>query len=216
MELSICKVIYDDIKLRARDAEKIRGYLGNKYIENDLLHNHLDNKYIYRYPLVQYKVIKKVPYIIGINEGVSSVSKIGLLDDELIINEEKYEIFQKEIIKTKEFIGATEDYVEYEFLTPWIALSQKNIMEYNKGNSIEREELLKKILIGNILSMCKGLKYTVDKKIYCWIDLNEIDINLKGKKHIGFIGRFKVNFNIPAYLGLGKSVSRGFGTLKSV
>jgi len=30
---------------------------------------------------------------------------------------------------------------------------------------------------------------------------------------IGFLGKFQVNFNIPDYLGLGKSVSRGFGTI---
>ena len=32
--------------------------------------------------------------------------------------------------------------------------------------------------------------------------------------HVGFVGKFKVNFKIPDYLGLGKSVSRGFGTIK--
>jgi hypothetical protein len=31
---------------------------------------------------------------------------------------------------------------------------------------------------------------------------------------MGFLGTFSVNFNIPDYLGLGKSVSRGFGPVK--
>jgi len=30
---------------------------------------------------------------------------------------------------------------------------------------------------------------------------------------IGFKGNFMVNFEIPDYWGIGKSVSRGFGTL---
>jgi hypothetical protein len=33
---------------------------------------------------------------------------------------------------------------------------------------------------------------------------------------IGFLGNFSVNFEIPDYWGIGKSVSRGFGTIKRV
>jgi hypothetical protein len=33
---------------------------------------------------------------------------------------------------------------------------------------------------------------------------------------IGFLGNFSVNFEIPDYWGIGKSVSRGFGTVKRV
>lgn len=214
MEIDIRRVIYDDIKLKTRDAEKIRGYIGNKYIENSLLHNHDDKKYIYRYPLVQYKVLNGIPIIIGIGEGAESISKIGILNDEFIINNKKYITFQKQIIKVVSEIASTDDYIEYELLTPWIALNQKNIFDYINGNLIEKEEILKKILIGNIISMSKGLNYTVDKQIFCWVNLKEVSVNLKGKKHIAFVGRFKVNFNIPDYLGIGKSVSRGFGTVK--
>jgi len=33
---------------------------------------------------------------------------------------------------------------------------------------------------------------------------------------LGFLGEFEVNFDIPDYLGIGKSVSRGFGTVKKI
>ena len=33
---------------------------------------------------------------------------------------------------------------------------------------------------------------------------------------IGFLGTFQVNFDFPDYIGLGKSVSRGFGTIKKI
>ena len=33
---------------------------------------------------------------------------------------------------------------------------------------------------------------------------------------LGFFGTFSVNFEIPDYWGIGKSVSRGFGTVKKV
>lgn len=214
MNLEVCKVTYEELKLKNRDSEKIRGYISNRYIENDLLHNHDGNKFIYRYPLVQYKVIDNIPTIIGINEAANIVAKIGLFEDELIIRDVSYDINKKEINKENIEFGCTDDYIEYEFVTPWIAINQNNRAEYQYGNEIKKEEILKKILIGNIISMSKGLGYTVGKKLVCWINIEEKRVKLKGITHVGFVGKFKVNFKIPDYLGLGKSVSRGFGTIK--
>jgi hypothetical protein len=42
------------------------------------------------------------------------------------------------------------------------------------------------------------------------------DTSLKGMPMLGFLGSFSVNFVIPDYWGIGKSVSRGFGTVKRV
>lgn len=65
--------------------------------------------------------------------------------------------------------------------------------------------MLKEILIGNIISMSKGLGCTIPNNINIWIDLKEYEVILKNTKYIGF----KVNFKIPEYFGLGKSVSKG-------
>jgi hypothetical protein len=48
------------------------------------------------------------------------------------------------------------------------------------------------------------------------IKLNEVSTSLKGTPMLGFLGTFSVNFEIPDYWGIGKSVSRGFGTVKRV
>jgi hypothetical protein len=216
LKLDICKLTFEDINLSPRYSEKIRGYLGNKYKEKDLLHNHKESKFIYRYPLVQYKVISGKPIIIGINKGSELVANIGILNDELILDGVGYSNFQKGIIMSSFDLESTDDYIEYEFITPWIALNQDNSDIYNKSNSIQKDELLKKILIGNIISMSKGLGYTVEEKLYVWIDVREVEVNLKNIKHKAFKGKFKVNFRLPDYIGIGKSVSRGFGTVKKL
>lgn len=216
MEIEVCKLSFNNLNMSPRYSEKIRGYLGNKYMENNLMHNHEKNRFIYRYPIVQYKVVKNTPIIIGINEASNLVAKIGIEEDNFVLNGVKYETFEKSIMKKKYVFGISDDYIEYKFQTPWIALSQKNNFIYTTSNKIEKEEILKKILIGNIISMSKGLKYTIDKPINCWINLKDIEVNLKGIKHKAFLGNFKVNFNIPDYLGIGKSVSRGFGTVKRI
>ncbi len=65
--------------------------------------------------------------------------------------------------------------------------------------------------------MSKGLGYTVPEPIKANIlKIREVSTSLKGTPMLGFLGEFSVNFEIPDYFGLGKSVSRGFGTVKRV
>jgi hypothetical protein len=44
--------------------------------------------------------------------------------------------------------------------------------------------------------------------------MNEFVFFSKGSLSVAFQSGFPVKFEIPDYLGLGKSVSRGFGTVK--
>ena len=75
--------------------------------------------------------------------------------------------------------------------------------------------MLESVLIGNIISMSKSLGYTVPEPIKANIkNMKEVQTKLKGTPMLGFLGTFSVNFEIPDYWGIGKSVSRGFGTIK--
>lgn len=71
-------------------------------------------------------------------------------------------------------------------------------------------------MIGNLISMSKGLNYTVDKEIKLDANLKEFSSSFKRREIIGFTGTFTINFHIPDFLGIGKSVSRGFGTVKYI
>jgi len=66
------------------------------------------------------------------------------------------------------------------------------------------------------MAMAKTFQYFVDSKIIINTNLKETSIKFKGKDVIGFLGTFQVNFNLPYYIGLGKSVSRGFGTIRKI
>ena len=103
----------------------------------------------------------------------------------------------------------------YVFLTPWLALNEENYGKYTKlTNWQAKKELLAKTLVGNIISMSKGLGYTISEPIRADIlKVREVKTFLKGTPMLGFLGEFCVNFAIPDYFGLGKSVSRGFGTV---
>lgn len=205
-----------DAGISSNDTEKIRGYIGRKFIEDSFLHHHTENnKFIYRYPLVQYKVIDDNPLLIGIKDGIDSLWKVFEDISELNLDNTAHEIFDKKSILKQVHLGISDNYYPYSLLTPWLALNEKNYEQYQKlGAWAKRKELLEKILIGNIISMSKSLGYTVPEPIKANIgNMKEVHTSLKGTPMLGFLGAFSVNFEIPDYWGIGKSVSRGFGTI---
>ena len=189
-------------KLLPKIAEQIRGYIGNKFIEDSFLHNHKENgKYFYRYPRVQYKIIKGNPLLLGIEDGIDSLWKVFDELFELKVDNKNHEIFDKNSLLKRVALGIAESQIHYEFLTPWLALNEKNYERYQRLETwSKRKELLGKILIGNIISMSKSLGYTVPEDIKANIGrLREVRTSLKGTPMLGFLGTFSVNFEIPDY-----------------
>ncbi len=199
-------------------AEKIRGFFASRFGEYTLVHQHLyDNRFLYKVPLVQYKIIAHKPLVVGINEGAELLQRIYGDIDYIKIYASEYEIKEKTIVVKTDDFGIVENRT-YSFLTPWLALNEKNYEKYQRlGTWVERKKLLESILVGNIISMSKSLGYTVPEPIKAnIIKITEVKTKLKGVPMLGFLGTFAVNFEIPDYWGIGKSVSRGFGTVKRV
>ena len=195
-------------------APELRGFFATKFNEYSLLHQHSADKFIYSYPLVQYKMIGGAPMVIGNNDGAEVLKQVYDKYDEIKLGEEVYEIVEKGIsVKNQEF-GLSDKIHSYEFTTPWLALNQENYMKYYglKDNG-ERQEFLRKTLTGNLLSMSKSLDYRVPDKIKCDVSVQIRKRRLKDVNVMTFIGGFCANFIIPDYFGLGKSVSRGFGAV---
>lgn len=199
------------------DSAKLRGFFANKFNNYLLLHNHLgNNKFLYRYPRIQYKTINHTKMILGLAEGVDVLQSIYNQYDQIVLAGHTYQIFSKEISLKIEDFGIAPENIKYKFLAPWFALNGENYQRYKNYNYSERTDQLKSILIRNIMAIAKTFQYFVDSKIIVNTNLKETSIKFKGKDVIGFLGTFQVNFNLPNYIGLGKSVSRGFGTIKKL
>ncbi len=197
-------------------ADKVRGFFTNKFGEYTLIHQHLtNNKFLYKAPLIQYKIIDGKPFVIGINEGADVLQKIYVDINSIKIGRFEYQVKEKNIVIKTDYFGITDNDIRYSFLTPWLALNEKNYEQYQKlGIWEKKKELLEKILVGNIISISKSLGYTVPEPIKVnIIKLKEVNTKLKSTPMLGFLGSFSVNFEIPDYWGIGKSVSRGFGTI---
>jgi hypothetical protein len=70
-------------------------------------------------------------------------------------------------------------------------------------------------LKANIISFAKGVKWDIDKQISLRIDkiVSEKQVPYKKTRLSGFDIEFRTNVFLPDFVGLGKGVSLGFGTV---
>lgn len=213
----IIKIIFDQPLSRLVRSKDFRGAIAHVNKDNMLFHQHNeDGTFVYNYPLIQYKIIEGKGLLVGIGKGARVIAKLNLLKKRMNFGKEEYIVQRQEMSFQKSAMGIFDGIREYNFLSMWLALNEKNYEKYQRlGKQSERKRLLEKILVGNIISMSKGLSYTVSAPIEANIlKIKEVQTYLKRNPMLGFLGSFSVNFEIPDYEGIGKSVSRGFGTVK--
>ncbi|MDY6789690.1 MAG: CRISPR-associated endonuclease Cas6 [Thermodesulfobacteriota bacterium] len=213
-------LLLNNIYLKPSQIHKFRGFVGNIFKEHDLIHNH-DEKGnpIYRYPLIQFKLIDKTPAIIAITDrAVDIFSELFMKLDKIIIEDTVIPVFEKDLKVEEVEFGYSDEIFMYEFVFPWIGLNQNNFKKYTNAGNNDKDQMLKGIMTGNILSMSKHLDCWLlkEQRIKADHKLKETKVNLKGKSMIAFNGIFKTNFYLPDYLGIGKAVSRGFGVVRRV
>jgi hypothetical protein len=218
-DLTITRIKFPEIKLQTRDAHKLRGYFGNLFKEHSpVLHNHYeDGGFRYKYPEIQYKVLDNIPTLVGIDEGASLLPKLFLKIKEIEIDGQCYPVNSKNIEHSTEETGYSNNLHEYKFKTLWMALNQKNYSKYHKlGDKAEKQDMLNTILVGHILSFFRNTRIELDngERLMAKVSVQEKSTNFKENKMIVFSGGFIVNALLPNDIGLGKSVSRGFGTIK--
>ena len=207
---------FPEIQLRQRDGHKVRGYFAHLFRERStLLHNHFaDGRQIYRYPLVQYKVIGGVPTLVGIEEGARLLIELFMEIRELEISGRRIPILSKNIRTDEWPVGVNGTLYEYTFISPWIALNQKNYKRFICSEASAQKAMLNNNVCSHILSFMKGIGYYEEKRILSSAKLRAVPVQLKNQPMKGFVGTFRTNVRLPEYIGLGKSVSRGFGTLR--
>jgi hypothetical protein len=203
--------------MRSGEAPALRGFFGNKFEDEVLFHNHGPNdELIYQYPKVQYKVIDRVANVIGIEEGANVLERLWLSIDQTKIGGQELKVLESQFQWAAESIVISPKPNQYRFATPWLALNQQNFREYTQLRTTEAQcDKLNRTLVGNTLSLCKSLGIFLHERLIADCSkLTTIRTTLKGQPMVGFVGDFSLNLQIPDLLGLGKSVSRGFGAIE--
>ena len=216
--MQLTRITFPEICLPTREAHKLRGYFGRLFQEHSpLLHNHLEQGGLrYGYPLVQYKVIDHIPTLVGIEEGSRLLTKLFLSIKQLELNGKTYPVHHKHITNWQISPQVNGSLYRYEFATRWMALNQKNYRIYqNCQEEEERQNLLARILRGNLLIFLRevGIELSPEEHILVRPDVTACMTRFKNQPMLAFGGHFVCNVELPEYIGLGKAVSRGFGTI---
>ncbi len=219
MKLQVLNVFLFTNRPIEENGAHLRGFIGAQFPSFPSLHHHISNSkqhsLFYRYPSIQYHVHEQYAIILAIGEENISILRHVILNlKTLSLGNNDYPIVKIKVHYSEPTLKISSKKVyRYKFLTPWLAFNEKNKQKYKSASLLMRRNLLKKILIGNILSMCKYLNYHVPSPIHVELEVHPINILFKGIKMTGFTGMFETNFKIPNYFGLGKAVSRGYGSV---
>lgn len=214
-ELRIMRVTYPDIQVPQWQGRKLRGFFASDMEPGSFLHNHgKSGLELYRYPLVQYKIVGRTPTVLAIEEGIREVHPLVMNQQELLLGTHRYPCGQVNIDLRTETIGDTAKPQSYRFCSPWFGLNQSNYRSYVQASTGERQAILSRVLVGNLLSLAKGLGLRVENRLEVQLQLNDRPVRFKDEVVLGFLGTFSVNYLIPDLFGIGKSVSRGFGNAR--
>jgi len=200
-------------------ATGVRGFFGTRFPDEILLHQHIPGTTatLYQYPKVQYRIEGGEVTAIGIAEGAAALGRVYDQFDEIRLGPHTYPVIERQGEIATEPFGLTETPRPYRFATPWLPLSQKNLPRYTEiRDRALQTAFLERILIGNLISASKSLRYEVPGRIVAALrDWEPVSCEVKGTRVIGVLGKFTVNFAIPDDLGIGRSVSRGHGAVRA-
>ncbi len=215
--LRVLLVEFSD-EIEAHEIPAFRGAIIAKAgREHILFHNHLnEQKYLYRYPLIQYKRIRRHPAIVCLDYGVDQIHNYFENRDWSIHISDRWLEMKIARLQMNQFTIQVWDRDFTYRISNWIALNQENYREYmNLPEGAGRIEYLQRKLTGNILAFAKGINWDVTRPVT--VSIQQIEgirpVTLKGKKVMGFNMVFTCNVFLPNYIGLGKSVSLGYGNV---
>jgi hypothetical protein len=206
-----------DFKLARRQIPSFRAAIIQKVgAEHTLFHNHSEGNFRYAYPLIQYKSIGGYPLVLCINHGTEEVLAFFQQTNwDLVLNDTRVKAEIRHLSFDYFYCGFSPEPLGYRLMN-WFALNEENFHKYVEStNDRDRTDLLERILIGNVISFGKGVGWDLNQHISLRITRlpRRRFFNFKEQQMMGFDVDFVANLFLPDLIGLGKSVSRGFGTL---
>ena len=218
--VNITTLTFPQLKLRPRDAGLLRGYFAGAFGDRSVLfHNHTaDNGFRYGYSQVQYKVLRGVPTVVGVAEGAGLVMQSFMDVDRLELNGHFVVVDDKELKVDKVEAGVIDELRDYRLASPLVMFNQENYKAYQKLPEAERSGFIRRLLRSHVITALRGIGCEVspDKPLMVSPRLRVRMGTLKNKRMRMYLGDFTTNAAIPSGIGIGKSTSKGYGTILSV
>jgi len=215
MILSIFTLTLEPANPLQFSVDELRSFFSKKLAEYTTHHKDSTSGFIHRYPVVQCKQIKSMLMVIGISQGADLLQEISGGEKEFRIGENTCTISGWDQEIRNEVFSISDKIHTYEFLTPWLALNQQNAKKfYDLKGKPERDAFMQKILTGNLHTLAKSIDYDLPAPLTCKSRVRFKRERIHQENVMVFLGTFGTNLRIPDYLGIGQSVSQGFGTIQ--
>jgi hypothetical protein len=197
--------------------DELRSFLNKKLAAYSALHTDGAEGFIHRYPVLQCKQLKSDLIVTGISQGAGCLSVLTGEGTMLGTGGSSCRITSRDPGIRSEPFGVTDSMLAYEFLTPWLALNQQNAKKfYDLKGKAERDAFMQKLLTTRLLTLAKSLDYRITAPITCEAKVRFRRDRIGAENLMVFKGTFRTNLCIPDYLGIGRSVSQGYGTIKRI
>lgn len=204
-----------DVPMRRNQIRYLRGLVVERAgRQHDLLHNHRDGRadqYHYRYPLVQYKVVKGRATLLGLNAGADTLRALTDTGTMRFADSLNVLRFREEYTP----IRMTEAPQRY-MLRQWLALNGPNYERWRRmSGSGARLAELERILAAHLLAFAAGVGFDVPRPRGLELRIEKAEAPRTVRCHDGrllsFDVVFQANMLLPADVGIGKSASHGYG-----
>jgi len=173
--------------------------------------------FIHRYPVLQCKQVKRNLMVTGIGQGADCLCHLTGDLTTLGSGENSCRITARDPAIRSELFGVIDASDTYEFQTPWLALNQQHAKKfYDLNGKPQRDAFMQKLLMSHLTTLAKSLDYTITVPITCEAKVRFLRERIERENVIVFLGKFRTNLRIPDYLGIGRSVSQGYGTIKRI
>lgn len=99
----------------------------------------------------------------------------------------------------------------------WVALNEKNYAAYQQITALtDKITFLEQKLVSHIISFAKGVQWHIDQRFE--VKITELSaprwVKVKSTGLMGFDVSFTTRIFLPDFVGLGRKVSLGFGTVR--
>ncbi|SEP60456.1 CRISPR-associated endonuclease Cas6 [Neolewinella agarilytica] len=188
---------------------------------SSLFHNHKENtkQVIYRYPLIQYKQLEQERAgIICLDEGTEDIHQLFQVRNLNLRIGRKQQLFKVVDMQLRYYdMGLAETPATYH-ISNYLPFNQQRYARWKtlEGDEPARQELIAATLRGNILAFAKGVDWWIDGRVTVTLEKLKPPkmVRFKQQQLLAFEATFTTNVNLPTWIGLGKGVSIGHGTVE--
>ncbi len=200
--------------LSLEQAIGLRGYYAAAFGQAPSFASFLECSRTYRYPRLQYKVLEGQGVILGLAEAAAVLALLPY-PESLHLGREDLAVVDVQSIDHEGRWGLADETRTYSWLTPWLILDEAGLAKYFRLKSPPTQKyFLENLLISNLLAISKELGYHTPAQIQAEIrELKPITVEIHHAPTLGFVGAFSTNMEMPDFIGLGRSVARGFGAI---